>query len=109
MRKKKIFVCHPYKDNPKINKENVEVICREITNNGYLPVSPLHLFSFMENDNERNDILQLCLEIINICDEVWVYGDSDGCRNEMRYADSINKPVRILHNSLTKREKINTK
>lgn len=96
MRKKRVFVCHPYKDNPKINKEKVDIICREITEKGYLPVSPLHLFSFMDNDDERNDIIELCYELINICDEVWVYGNSDGCRNEKKYAESIGKPVKIV-------------
>jgi hypothetical protein len=89
-----VFISHPYKDDPKGNKKRVDTICRELARKGdILPISPLHLFSFMEDDLQRESILQVCFRLIDICDEVWIYGDSDGCRKESDYALSQGKRV----------------
>ena len=69
---KKVFISHPFSKNMLINKMNVEKICQEI--NGVIPISPLHLFSFMKDDKLRNEILKVCFQLIDLCDEVWVYG-----------------------------------
>jgi hypothetical protein len=91
---KRVFISHPYKDDPERNKKRVDNICRELAEKGdILPISPLHLFSFMEDDDSREEILQVCFRLIDICDEVWVYGDSDGCRKERAYALSQGKRV----------------
>jgi len=47
----------------------------------------------MENDDKREEILQVCFRLIDICDEVWVYGDSEGCNKERYYALSRRKRV----------------
>ncbi len=106
---KRVFISHPYKDDPKGNKKRVDTICRELAERegkrvdticrelaereGIFPISPLHLFSFMEDDLQREEILQVCFRLIDICDEVWVYGDSEGCRKEREYALSRGKKV----------------
>ncbi len=91
---RRVFISHPYKDDPKENKKLVDTICRELAERGdILPISPLHLFSFMENDDNREEILQVCLRLIDICDEVWIYGDSEGCNEERDYALSRGKKV----------------
>jgi len=28
----------------------------------------------------------VCFRLIDICDEVWIYGNSEGCRKEKMYA-----------------------
>jgi hypothetical protein len=56
----------------------------------------------MENDDKREEILQVCFKIIDICDEVWVYGDSEGCRKEREYALSIGKSVVIKYGKTIK-------
>jgi hypothetical protein len=51
---KRVFISHPYKDDPKGNKKRVDTICRELAErDDILPISPLHLFSFMEDDLQR--------------------------------------------------------
>jgi hypothetical protein len=96
---KRVFISHPYKDDPKGNKKRVDTICRELAEkDDILPISPLHLFSFMEEDDDnREEILQVCFRLIDICDEVWIYGDSEGCRKEREYALSIGKSVVIKY------------
>ena len=91
---RRVFISHPYKDDPKENKKRVDTIYRELAEkDDILPISPLHLFSFMENDDNREEILQVCYRLIDICDEVWIYGDSEGCRKERDYALSRGKKV----------------
>lgn len=89
-----VFVSHPYKDDPKGNKMRVDTICRELAKkDDILPISPLHLFSFMEDDGKREEILEVCFSLIDICDEFWIYGDSEGCSKEKAYAISQGKKV----------------
>ena len=95
--KKRVFVSHPYADNPERNKAKVNVICKNLVKEGYLPISPLHLFSFYEEDEEREDILQFCYDLIDNCDIVHIYGDSEGCLLEMEYALSKPKIVVIKY------------
>ena len=90
---KRVFVSHPFTDDPIGNKEKVDLVCKEIAKEGYLPISPLHLFAFMENDDERESILSMCYDLIRMCDEVWVYGNSVGCVFEREYARVMNIKV----------------
>jgi len=80
----------------------VDIICHDLVKQGILPISPLHLFSFMENDDNREEILQVCFRLIDICDEVWIYGDSEGCRKEREYALSTGKSVVIKYGKTSK-------
>ena len=89
-----VFISHPYKDDPNGNKKRVDTICRELAEkDDILPISPLHLFGFMEDDSNREEILQVCFRLIDICDEVWIYGNSEGCRKEKMYALQKGKKV----------------
>ena len=100
---KRVFISHPYKDDPKGNKKRVDTICRELAErDDILPISPLHLFSFMEDDLQREEILQVCFRLIDICDEVWIYGDSEGCKREAEYAQRAGKVVRMYGRDLGK-------
>jgi hypothetical protein len=93
---KRVFISHPYKDDPKGNKKQADTICRGLAEkDDIFPISPLHLFSFMKDDSNREEILQVCFRLIDICDEVWIYGDSEGCRMELEHARSIGKVVRV--------------
>ena len=93
---KRVFISHPFSSDPEGNRVRVDIICHDLAKQGILPISPLHLFSFMENDDNREEILQVCFRLIDICDEVWIYGDSEGCRSEAKYAKSVGKPVRMV-------------
>jgi hypothetical protein len=90
---KRVFISHPFSSDPEGNRVRVDIICHDLVKQGILPISPLHLFSFMEDDLQREEILQVCFRLIDICDEVWVYGDSEGCRKERAYALSQGKMV----------------
>lgn len=92
---KKVYISHPFKDDPEGNREKAEIICKELYEQGYIPISPLHLFSFIEEEGEnREEILNSCLDLIMLADEMYIYGDSEGCRKEKKVADEIGMPIR---------------
>ena len=63
---KRIFISHPYKDDPNGNKKRVDTICRGLAEkDDILPISPLHLFSFMKDDSNIEEILQVCFRLID--------------------------------------------
>lgn len=80
---KHIFVSHPYQGK-KQNKEAITHICRNLIKLGVMPISPVHAFSFL-NDNapeERSKALELCEELVSGCDCLFSCGEwekSEGC------------------------------
>ncbi len=93
---KRVFISHPYSDDPEGSRRRVERICRYMTRTMHyaLPISPVHLFSFYEDDaGVREEILEFCYRMIDNCDQVFAFGDSDGCRKEIAYARKQGIPV----------------
>lgn len=92
---KRVFISHPLKGDYGGNRKKVDEIAKLIHSLGYLPLSPIHSFWFMEKESpeERGEILNICCDLIHLADEVWVFGDSEGCLVEAVYANSIGTPV----------------
>ena len=79
---KRIYISHPYAADPIGNKAKVEKICKDIIESGEgLPISPIHLFSFTD-DTHREEILESCLMLLSLVDEVRCYGSSPGVELE---------------------------
>lgn len=95
---KNVFISHPLKGDFEGNRKKVDTICKESIEQGLLPISPLHLFHFLDKETPklRNEIMKVCYELIDISDEVWIYGDSEGCRLEKKYAEQTGKKVVIF-------------
>jgi SRSO17 transposase len=71
---KRIYVCHRYSDDPEGNTRAIKEICGDLTARGYCPIAPqLYLPSFLDERTERATAMRLCLDLIEVCDEVWVY------------------------------------
>lgn len=97
---KKIYVAHPFRGK-KENFDTISNICNRLTNMGYMPISPVHAFRFLDDqkEHERKTALKCCRELLPMCDEVWFFGDwenSVGCRMEFRVAQEHLVPVRIV-------------
>ena len=91
------FISHPYADDPTRNKIKVDKVCKYWAKKGIIPISPLHLFSFYEDDSNRDEIMNVCYKLIDMADVVFVYGDSEGCRLEKVYAEKKGKPVFVFY------------
>jgi len=95
---KKVFISHPLTGDIEGNRKKVDRICRYIVGQGLLPISPLHLFSYIDEEDERlrNEIMEVCYRLIDLSDEVWIYGNSEGCKMEKEYAELKGKEVIML-------------
>jgi hypothetical protein len=98
--KKMVFISHPCAGNIEGNRKKVDTICKEIMkkHDNVLPISPLHMFSYIENDNDRDYILDACYQMIDMCAELWSYGSSEGCDSEVYYAHKAG--VKVVYKCL---------
>ena len=97
----KIYICSKYKGDVKANVRNALKFCKAICKLGHIPVAPhLYFTRFLDDniDEERQLGLELGLELLSDCDELWVFGDdiSEGMLQEMNFAKFINIPVRYV-------------
>lgn len=91
IRTRRVYVCHPFRDDPVRNAERVRDLCRGLLDEGFLPVAPqLYLPQFVQEETERELALRLCLELLDDCDEVRVCGAeiTDGMRREIERAEA---------------------
>lgn len=96
----KVYLSHPYRDNPKENLKSITRICHEVYERHpeVSPISPLHMFSFCTPTDDQEKILEWCLGVLKDCDEIWLcghWGRSEGCLRELKYAKELGLIVRI--------------
>ena len=87
---KRVYIAHPFQGKEE-NKVKIVEMCKAVANMGYLPVSPVHAFSFLDDNKpaERKLALKLCQELVKVCDQLWVFGEwenSEGCKMEVQTA-----------------------
>lgn len=98
-----VYICHPYSDDPGGNREKVARICERIVDlvscNDVVPI-PVHLYmhQFMDEPAHSDMVLEMCLKIVDVCNEVWVIGNkiSDGMREEINRAVYRKIPLRFF-------------
>jgi hypothetical protein len=104
---KKVFISHPYIDDPDRNILKVNKICKDIirADEGIIPLSPIHMFEYIDTKDEeeyREEIMEICYSLISIADEIWIYyynptsplNISDGQKRELY--DAIYKEKLIV-------------
>ena len=94
---KRVYIIHPFQGKEE-NRKKIDQICRAVANMGFLPVSPVHAFGFLDDNipEERELALKLCQELVKGCDQAWLFGDwekSEGCKIELRAAEETGVPV----------------
>jgi len=97
-RLRRVYVCHPFADDPAGNIERVRGLSRQLVALGVMPVAPqLYLPQLLDEGTEREQALRLCLELVDTCDEVRVFGGrvTAGMKREVEYAKSRDIPVRF--------------
>lgn len=95
-----IYVSHPYQGK-KENKDRVEFIVKTLSIEKPTEtfISPIHSFGFMYNDVAYNVGLRYCLDLLELCDSMMVFGDwrnSKGCRAEIEYCQKNKIPFVIV-------------
>lgn len=98
IRTRRIYVCHPFSDDPEGNAERVAEICKALTDSGFVPIAPqLYLPRFVDEATERDRALRLGIDLLDGCDELRVYGGriTEGMRGEIAHAEGRGIPVRF--------------
>lgn len=98
-----VYVSHPYGGN-KENRDKVENLIRQLQTDypTYLFISPISAFSFLYDVTEYQEGLNMCLWLLDKCDEMWVFGeyeDSVGCMSEIAYCQNYLIPYHIIGQS----------
>lgn len=92
-----VYVAHPYGTDPK-NAAKVEDIIRDLVDKypRYCFISPIHAFGFLYEDVDYEEGMEHCYTLLNICDEIWIYGDSQGTRLEREFAELYGIPIKEM-------------
>lgn len=94
---KRWYIAHPYNMQEE-NKQSVEQIIKQIVkdNPDVLPVSPIHATGFLYAEMEYMDGMELCFELLSMCDELILcpgWEDSRGCKLEKEWAEKHGIPI----------------
>ena len=91
------YVCAAFSADPVSNTASARTIARRLVLAGHLPVVPhLLLPPILDEGTDRELALQLCRRLVQLVDEVWVYGRlTEGMRLEISAAERFGIPVRF--------------
>lgn len=96
-----IYLSHPYGGKPE-NKASIEAIITRLIKEHpeHTYISPVHTFGFMYDLVDYQAGLDMCLDLLNACEYMYVYGnhkDSRGCTAEIKYAQENGIPFSIIN------------
>ena len=100
---KKVFICSPYRGDVERNVALAKAHARFAARCGYCPVVPHLMYpQFLKDSDPDERILGITLgvELMKICDEVWIFGStiSNGMAFELEHASKLGIPVRLYSN-----------
>jgi len=112
---RKVYVCSPVKgdqNDPMIIRENIHratLYARDVYCYGFLPICP-HIYlesatglNEADRPEDREDAIRLGLELLTLCDQVWVYGrrcgqESKEMKNEIK--EGLKRHMPILYRDI---------
>ncbi len=99
---KRVYICSPYSGDVENNVKMAREYCRYAIDLGCLPIAPHLLYPQILDDNnpaERMLGIKMGLEILDICDEIWICGEliSTGMEKEIAYAEKVSKAMFPVH------------
>lgn len=97
---KRIFICSPYRGNIRMNTARAIYYAEQVAEKGNIPIVPHLYFPIFLDENdpaERVKGIDMGLELMAVCDEVYVFGFeiTEGMKFELDHAKTLKKPVRL--------------
>lgn len=93
----KVYVASRCAGDIPANMEAAVRCCKQVISEGYMPLASHLLYTQMLNDydpRERDMGLAFGLALLELCDEVWVFGEpSPGMKQEIAEAKRLGKPI----------------
>lgn len=95
---KKIYVVSKYAGQVEINVKKAIGYCQYVIDSGFMPIASHLLYPQILNDDnpqERSTGCHFGLLLLEMCDEVWVFGTdySKGMIAEINEANRLSKPI----------------
>ena len=94
---KVVYICHQFGGKQE-NADKVAFLITKLT--ALYPevafFSPIHALGFLYNTLPYEDGMEHCLTFLDMCDEMWVFGEfsnSRGCLIEKEYCQKHNIPI----------------
>lgn len=102
MNKKLVYICSPCRGDYEQNIQKARAYCRAVVTYfpDVIPLAPhIYFTQFLDDtkQNERSLGMEAGLELLDMCDEIWVFGldnPSEGMQAEIDYAQKNGIPVR---------------
>ena len=87
---KKVFICSPLRGDIKNNIKKAKEYSRMAVKKGYLPITPhIYFTQFLDDgiEAEREVALKMNIELLDLCDELWIFGNkiTEGMQREINY------------------------
>jgi len=92
-----VYIASPYRGDVESNVKMAKQYCAYAVKCGFLPICP-HIY-FTDFLNDTNEIERQCginmgLQLLGLCSEVWVFGEvTTGMRQEIDEAERLGIPV----------------
>lgn len=104
---KKIFICSPYRGNIEENTKKAAYYGKIAVGADMIPIIPhlyFPLFLDENNPNKRMKGIEMGLELLETCDEVYVFGFNitEGMKLELNHARKKKKLVRLYDEGFNK-------
>lgn len=102
---KKVYICSPLRGDIENNIKKANKYAKLVFSKGYLPLAPHAIFTqFLDDEieTERQAGLKMGLLILEVCDELWVFGKyfSEGMKIEIQRAEALGLKVRYQNLNL---------
>lgn len=102
MRNRLIYICSPLRGDIEKNIQKAQGYCREAAElwPDVIPIAPhVYCTQFLDDTNpqDRAAGMDIGIALLDICDEIWVYGidnPSEGMSREIEYAKEHEIPIR---------------
>ena len=96
-----VFVCSPFAGSVQENIQNARRYSRFAYISGYMPITPHLMYPRFLDDKqfkERQDGMEMGLRLLDLCEEIWVFGDyySSGMQREISHALGTHMTIRFF-------------
>ncbi|MCL2072071.1 MAG: DUF4406 domain-containing protein [Oscillospiraceae bacterium] len=102
---KRIYICSQYAGDIETNVKNARRYCQFVAECGFNPIASHLLYPQFLDDNspqERQLGLELGLDLLRVCDELWCFGEriSNGMKDEIAKANEWGIVVRYSEDKM---------
>lgn len=96
-----VYICSPLRGDIVRNQNKALGYCRFVISKGFIPIATHLIFpQFMDDcdEKDREKAMEMCLEILSRCDELWCFGEklSEEMAQEMDFAKKYKIKIRLF-------------